>query len=112
PEIVRQENTPQLLNVPFAIPTLKSGPSETMRLKRSVVSGPRLRRGKSACRTSLLHGLLNHSSFRRARMRLESFRAPEPDGDFDEWPRRGAVVDAEPGAHAQERVDGEPAGRA
>src|SRR5438876_2519407 len=42
PEIVRQENTPQLLNVPFAIPTLKSGPSETMRLKRSAVSGLRL----------------------------------------------------------------------
>src|SRR5213596_1974382 len=27
------------------IPTLKSGPSETLRLKRSALSGPRLRRG-------------------------------------------------------------------
>src|SRR2546421_13076291 len=30
----------------LVIPTLKSGPSDTLRFKRSAVSGPRLRRGE------------------------------------------------------------------
>jgi len=36
----------------FVIPTLKSGPIEALRLKRSAVPGPRLRRGKSEARES------------------------------------------------------------
>src|SRR5438034_11371798 len=50
--------------------------------------------------------------FRRARVCLESLGTAEPDGGLEERPRRGAVIDAEPGAHAQECVDREPAGRA
>src|SRR5256885_6473852 len=78
----------------LVIPTLKSGPAETLRLKRSAVPGPRLRRGKSACRTC--HPTLAplQPSFRRSRVRLESFRAAEPDCVFDERPCRGAVVEA------------------
>src|SRR6267143_6007346 len=52
---------------------------------------------------------LNQPPLRRARMGLESFRAAEPDGVLDERQRRAAVVDAEPGAHPQERVDRESA---
>src|SRR2546430_6668810 len=44
---------------------------------------------------------------RRARVRLEAFRAAEPDCVFDERHGRGAVVDAEPRPHAQECVDRE-----
>src|SRR5437867_11650605 len=43
-------------------------------------------------------------SLRRSSVRLESFRAAEPAGVFDKRPYRGAVVDAEPRAHSQERV--------
>src|SRR6266566_2665556 len=96
----------------FRIPTLKSGPSEPLRFKRSVLSGPRLRRGKSACRTCLPHGLLNQPPLRRARVCLESLGTGEPDGVLEERPRGRAVIDAEPRPHAQECVDREPARRA
>src|SRR6267143_2742667 len=49
--------------------------------------------------------LYNEPPFRRARMRLQSLRAPEPHGVLDQRPSPSAVVDAEPGAHTQERVD-------
>src|SRR6266571_1279610 len=94
------------------IPTLKSGPGEALRLKRSVVSGPRLRRGDVGGRICLPHKVFNDPPFRRARVCLESLGTAEPDGVLEEGPRRGAVIDAEPGAHAQECVDREPAGRA
>src|SRR2546422_11493086 len=55
---------------------------------------------------------LHQPSFRRAGMRLESFRAAEPDRVLDKRTRRGAVVDAKPGPHAQEGVDRQAAGRA
>ena len=78
----------------LVIATLKSRLAETLRLKRSAVPGPRLRRGKLAGRAC------REPSFRRSRVCLESFRAAQPDCVFDERPCRGAVVDAQPRAHA------------
>src|SRR5207244_7417327 len=89
----------------FVIPTLKSGPSEALRLKRSVLSGPRLRRGNSACRTCHPIWLLDEPPLRRARVCLESLGTAEPDGVLEERPRGRAVIDAEPRPHAQECVD-------
>src|SRR3989442_9099361 len=66
----------------------------------------------SACALSLEPFPLNVPSFRRARMRFESLRAAEPHGVLDQRPRPSVIVDAEPGAHTQERVHREPAGRA
>src|SRR5438876_9643071 len=53
---------------------------------------------------------LHEPPLRRARVSLEPFRAPQPDGVVYERARGHRGVDAEPRADAQERVDGQPAG--
>src|SRR2546421_6558486 len=78
----------------LVIPTLKSGPSDTLRFKRSAVSGPPLRRGGFWGRKGVGFSLTLASSqtpcppsLPHARMRLEPLGTAQPHALLDERPR-------------------------
>ncbi len=55
---------------------------------------------------------LQYPGLGRAGVRFQPFRAAEPHGVLDERPRGSCVVQAQPGAHAEEGIDRQPTTRA
>src|ERR1051325_5099020 len=82
------------ITAPLVVPTLKSGPSEALRLSAVPCWAHASGVGKADGRGALA---LPQPSLRRARMPLEPLGKREPDGVLNERPRRHAVGDPQPG---------------